>query len=175
MGSTNELPPEVVNSAYGIVVKRGKGEEIPLGSKPISLSEIVKIQYMRICTWVPQEDVWAIRHSVKLASLFTALTGVTSLMYVRRFFQLHTQRIPTTFVPAVIVPAGFAGVINELFIRNRILEGTVQCPLCMDLRGAVAQVIGEIYPIGLYRYPLTIRCSLARLCRCCCLTRYVSP
>ena len=125
---------------FGVIVRRGQNDEIPQNAVKLNLHSIVEIQRARLRTWVPQEDVWSFRNSSKLVAVFTGLTSSITVLYVRRFFQLHAQKIPTTFFPAVIVPLFLTGFMSEVYINVPLLQGIRNCSLCMELRGSVIQV-----------------------------------
>ncbi|XP_063243632.1 uncharacterized protein LOC134542945 [Bacillus rossius redtenbacheri] len=121
---------------------------VPEGAVLLEEPEALKYQWKMVFEWKPTSDVWPFTYGLGALGGCTALSSIYINNYYRRRLKLQAFGRIASYFPTVMVPSMMTSFLHQMNVSNDILLHKGGCPVCLEVRGAVIQVLmGSVYPL----------------------------
>ncbi|XP_006825391.1 transmembrane protein 126A-like [Saccoglossus kowalevskii] len=111
----------------------------------LSETEALQEQWKKI-NELPNKEAWPFSSGMLALSLNASLSGLVAMSFYRRMMRVTTGVVVST-LPMAVVPFITTAAMWHTFVNIPILLGKIDCPVCVQIRGATLNLaVGAIYP-----------------------------
>ncbi|KGL75752.1 Transmembrane protein 126A [Tinamus guttatus] len=138
------------------------GREFLEPGSPQSLLHLRKLKHEEIMTklfeGLPKEDQNLVNHGSYVLAANSSLCGLTANNFFRRTLNI-TRAAFVSSLPMAVLPFMSTAVVYDVFVRQPLFLGDLNCEACAVVRGGlIGAIVGGFYP---FLMALPVNASLA--------------